>query len=103
MPNTDTNMQLLELARDIADRTARCDIELFAKDAWIDGVQYYDASAARCFDVDVAVVREAVEYLELRGDVFSWLIQRHPDQPHLICFADRPLPPAPKQREVQHG
>jgi hypothetical protein len=89
MPSTESNMQLLELARDIADRTARCDIELFAKDTWIDGVQHYDTTVARCFDVDVVVVREAVNYLDLRGDVFPWRMERHQACAELVRFVDK--------------
>lgn len=80
---------VVALAAQIADKTVRCDIELFASDAWIDGTQYFDLTAPRLYDQDVEMVRDALDYIQLRGDVFPWVMHRHPAHPHLVRFEEK--------------
>ncbi|PZT06320.1 hypothetical protein A7X89_11215 [Stenotrophomonas maltophilia] len=90
MPKQQSIAQYLQLAAEIADRTVRSDIELFAKDVWVDGIQHYDLDAPRLYDEDVSMVRDALEYINLRGEgVFPWIMHRHPQQPNLVRFEDR--------------
>ncbi len=90
MPKQQTIAQYLQLAAEIADRTVRSDIELFAKDVWVDGIQHYDLGAPRLYDEDVSMVRDALEYIDLRGEgVFPWIMHRHPQQPNLVRFEDK--------------
>ncbi|HDS1622409.1 TPA: hypothetical protein QEL29_000705 [Stenotrophomonas maltophilia] len=90
MPKQQPIAQYLQLAAEIADRTVRSDIELFAKDVYVDGVQHYDLDAPRLYDEDVSMVRDALEYIDLRGEgVFPWIMHRHPQHPNLVRFEDR--------------
>lgn len=90
MAEQHTREELLQLAAEIADRTVRSDIELFARDVYIDGIQHYDLDAPRLYDEDVSMVRDALEYIELRGDgAFPWIMHRHPQQSNLVRFEDR--------------
>ncbi|WP_414499169.1 hypothetical protein [Stenotrophomonas maltophilia] len=90
MATEKTIAEVLQLAAEIADRTVRSDIELFAKDVYVDGVQHYDLDAPRLYDEDVSMVRDALEYIDLRGEgVFPWIMHRHPQQPNLVRFEDR--------------
>lgn len=92
MPKQQTIAQYLQLAAEIADRTVRSDIELFTKDVWVDGIQHYDLDAPRLYDEDVSMVRDALEYIDLRGEgVFPWVMRRHPQHPNLVRFEDRAL------------
>ncbi|EMT5435820.1 hypothetical protein WMR10_001369 [Stenotrophomonas maltophilia] len=93
MAEQHTYQQFVQLAAEIADKTVRSDIELFAKDVYIDGVQHYDLDAPRLYDEDVAMVRDAIEYIGLRGEgVFPWIMHRHPQHPNLVRFEDKPVP-----------
>ncbi|MGH8040393.1 MAG: hypothetical protein ACRES5_27225 [Pseudomonas sp.] len=78
----------IALAVQIADKTVRCDIELFCRDTWIDGVRHFDANAPRLFGEDLGTVRDALEYIRLRGDVFPWALKRHHIHTQLICFEE---------------
>ncbi|ENE1253430.1 hypothetical protein ABM187_003653 [Stenotrophomonas maltophilia] len=90
MPKQQPIAQYLQLAAEIADRTVRSDIELFAKDVWVDGVQHYDLDVPRLYDDDVSMVRDALEYIDLRGEgVFPWIMHRHPQHPSGVRFEDR--------------
>lgn len=90
MPKQQPIAQYLQLAAEIADRTVRSDIELFAKDVWVDGVQHYDLDVPRLYDDDVSMVRDALEYIDLRGEgVFPWIMHRHPQHPSWVRFEDR--------------
>ncbi|MGH8040304.1 MAG: hypothetical protein ACREPD_21520 [Stenotrophomonas sp.] len=80
---------VIELAAQIADKTVRCDIELFCRDTWVDGVQYFDVTAPRLFGEDLTMVRDALEYIQLRGDVFPWAMQRHPLHPQWVRFEEK--------------
>lgn len=81
--------EVIERAAQIADKTVRSDIELFAKDTWIDDVQHYDVTTPRLYDEDAAVVKDALEYIQLRGDVFPWVMRRHPIHAHLVRFEEK--------------
>ncbi|MCI1111001.1 hypothetical protein MOQ26_08125 [Stenotrophomonas maltophilia] len=108
MAEQHTYQEFVQLAAEIADKTVRSDIELFAKDVYIDGVQYYDLDAPRLFDEDVAMVRDAIEYIGLRGEgVFPWTMHRHPQHPNLVRFEDKailsPINGAVARVELAHG
>ncbi|MGH8037309.1 MAG: hypothetical protein ACREPD_06170 [Stenotrophomonas sp.] len=89
MAHSDPAAEVMALAAQIADRTVRCDIELFARDTWIDDVQHFDLTAPRLYDEDVEMVRDAVMYIQLRGDVFPWVMHRHPIHSHMVRFEEK--------------
>lgn len=94
MVTTQPTAEVLERAAQIADKTVRSDIELFAKGTWIDDVQFYDVTTPRLYDEDIAEVNDALEYIQLRGDVFPWVMHRHPVHAHLVRFEDKAPPSA---------
>ena len=72
--------RVLELALEIADSTARSDIECFANIVRItDGVSEYDLSQPQADDGnddDVALAQVAAEYINLRGDALPYTLVR---------------------------
>lgn len=74
--------ELTRLGREIADETARSDIE--CECVWIDeGGRWYDTNLVSDQDV-VPMLERAERYLELRG-----LIERHPERPELVRFVEK--------------
>jgi len=82
---------LAQLAGRIADRTARSDIEAYAKWVKVDGQSFCDTNQAEDpRDPDAMLyVQLALKYIELRGDAWEWRLQRHADLPHLVRFVER--------------
>jgi len=93
MARTENAAEVLERAAQIADKTVRTDIELFATDIWMDGLHYFDVTAPRLYDEDIAEVNDALEYIQLRGDVFPWVMHAHPVHPHLVRFEEKAVRP----------
>ncbi len=82
----------LALAIQIADDTARADIEIYAQ--WhLDGDQrYFDTTRAASKEDpagDMERITRALEYIRVRGDVFPWLMKRHIAAPSLVQFVDK--------------
>lgn len=66
-----------QLAQQIADSTAKSDIEIYCECVLLDNHQWYDT--VRTPSDDVEWVDQARRYLDLRG-----LLIRHPQHPHLV-------------------
>ncbi len=80
------------LAIQIADDSARADIEVYAQ--WhLDGDQrYFDTTRAASNEDpagDMERITRALEYIRVRGDVFPWLMKRHIAAPSLVQFVDK--------------
>ena len=70
------------LAKDLADESARSEIEVYCRTERVDGHEWYDTSAEIVDAQEVrAGVDQALRYLDLRGTM-----QRHPTQPVLVRF-----------------
>lgn len=93
MVRTELAAEVLERAAQIADKTVRTDIELFSTDVWMEDLHYFDVTTPRLYDEDLAEVNDALEYLQLRGDVFPWVMHAHPVHPHLVRFEEKAVRP----------
>ena len=87
------------LALDIADATVRSEIELYAQGYTQDGHPWY------CLDKPepgslgkpdpeadaraLVIVDRAFRYIELRGDVFDWRIERDTTDPRCVRFVEK--------------
>lgn len=82
-----------QLARQIAESTVRSDIESYAEWVEVDGLQFLDTTKPQRGSGDpmkaLEYVRLAVEYIDQRGDVFDWHMQRHICAPHLVRFVEK--------------
>ena len=82
-----------QLARQIAENTVRSDIESYAEWVEVDGLRFMDTTRAQDGSGDpvkaLEYVRFAVEYIDQRGDVFDWRMQRHIGAPRLVRFVDK--------------
>ena len=84
---------LLALAMQIADNAVRADIECYAAFMFdADGNRLFNLNQPLEEEVDMQVVRQAVTYIELRGDMFPWHMKRRIDAPHLVQFVDKETP-----------
>lgn len=87
------NAGTLALAVAIADKAARADVEIHAPAVELDGLCFFDASCGNAKGEDATAarqaIRQAVQYIEARGDVFPWRLKRHISQPELLHFEDR--------------
>lgn len=83
----------LALAVAIADQAARADVEIHATAVELDGLRFFDATCGNVQGEDAAAaryaIRQAVRYIEARGDVFPWRLKRHISQPGLLHFEER--------------
>ncbi|HEL3749974.1 hypothetical protein JY409_03295 [Stenotrophomonas maltophilia] len=83
----------LALAVAIADQAARADVEIHAPAVELDGLCFFDASCGNAKGEDATAarqaIRQAVQYIEARGDVFPWRLKRHISQPELLHFEER--------------
>lgn len=79
------------LAIAIADGTARSDIELFAGSTTVEGVEYHNTAmtAPGCGPDELEAVQRAVQYIDQRGDVFPWYMQRHIGASQLVRFVEK--------------
>lgn len=81
---------LLALQQQIADNAVRADIECYTDCVFDgDGNRLFDLTQPLEEGVDMQLVRQAVTYIELRGDVFPWHMKRRIDAPHLVQFVDK--------------
>lgn len=103
MARTEDSAGVLERAAQIADKTVRSDIELFSTDTWMDGLHYFDVTTPRLYDEDIVEVNDALEYIQLRGDVFPWVMHVHPVHPHLVRFEEKVARPPVAALGVSHG
>lgn len=84
---------LLALQQQIADNAVRADIECYAAFTFdADGNRLFNLKQPLEEEVDMQVIRQAVAYIELRGDVFPWHMKRRIDAPHLVQFVDKETP-----------
>ncbi|MBH1551011.1 hypothetical protein I5U02_13745 [Stenotrophomonas maltophilia] len=87
------NASTLALAVEIADRAARADVEIHALAVELDGLRFFDATCGNVQGEDATAaryaVRQAVRYIEARGDALPWRLKRHISQPALLHFEDR--------------
>lgn len=83
--------ELDQMARQMADRTARSDIEAYVKWVKVDGLFFGDTTQADDpRDPDAMLyVQLAMKYIELRGNAWEWHMQRHADMPHLVRFVEK--------------
>ncbi|PJL35502.1 hypothetical protein [Stenotrophomonas maltophilia] len=90
------NASTLALAVEIADRAARADVEIHAPAVELDGLRFFDANCGNAKDGDATAaryaVRQAVRYIEARGDALPWRLKRHISQPALLHFEERTDP-----------
>ncbi|WP_459062142.1 hypothetical protein [Stenotrophomonas sp. PSU-St15] len=82
---------LAELALAVADAAVRTDIEVFARQQNIEGRTFYDLSCAddQRSPEAMGYIQRATAYIEARGDVFPWRLERHVSAPSLVCFRDK--------------
>lgn len=80
--------QLHALALQIADSTARADIETHCVGVMVDGTLWYDTRQveATTHPEDREFVDLALAYLAERGDGAGYRTQRHAVYPHLVRF-----------------
>lgn len=79
----DTHSECAQLALQIADDAARCDVESYCTKFQLRWRVWYDTEVLRPEGIEVEQgVERAVRYLDLRG-----ALQRHPQQAHLVRFA----------------
>ena len=82
--------ETLRVAIQIADNAVRADIECHAAEVIdSDGNRLFNTNEAVQDGVDMQIIRQAVSYIELRGDVFPWQMKRRIDAPHLVQFMDK--------------
>lgn len=85
-------LTVVDLAIRIADNSVRSDIELFARPREIEGLAFFDLAApAGAYDAafELDRVRQAVEYINARGDVFPWHMKRHISSTTLVRFEEK--------------
>ncbi|UYC12263.1 hypothetical protein [Xanthomonas sp. CFBP 8445] len=89
---SNSTVDIADLAQAIADDTVRAEVELYARQHWIDGVVYYDSAQivepGPDAERDLAQVQRALRYIEARGDIWPWHLKRHIDNPALIHFEE---------------
>lgn len=87
------NANTLALAVAIAYQAARADVEIHAPAVELDGLRFFDATCGNVQGEDATAaryaIRQAVRYIEARGDVFPWRLKRHISQPGLLHFEER--------------
>ncbi|HIE0523916.1 TPA: hypothetical protein ACXJLS_000509 [Stenotrophomonas maltophilia] len=90
------NASTLALAVEIADRAARADVEIHATAVKLDGLRFFDATCGNIQGEDATAaryaIRQAVRYIEARGDALPWRLKRHISQPALLHFEERTDP-----------
>ncbi len=90
------NASTLALAVEIADRAARADVEIHAPAVKLDGLRFFDATCGNIQGEDATAaryaIRQAVRYIEARGDALPWRLKRHISQPALLHFEERTDP-----------
>ncbi len=90
------NASTLALAVEIADRAARADVEIHAPAVELDGLRFFDATCGNVQGEDATAaryaIRQAVRYIEARGDALPSRMKRHISQPGLLHFEDRTVP-----------
>lgn len=69
--------EVTTLALELADETARSDVEVYCGEYQLSGQRWYDTTSAPPEDVEW--VERALRYLDLRG-----LLIRHTQRPHLV-------------------
>lgn len=79
------------LAVAIADTAVRSDVEIYAAPCSAEDLQFYNTAmtAPGCGPDELAAVQRALDYIEKRGDVFPWYMQRHISAPHLVRFIEK--------------
>jgi hypothetical protein len=84
----------------IADDCVRSEIELYARQQYVEGMLFFDTERPVSDGADglrdLAAVRRALAYIDLRGDVLPWRLKRHINIRALVRFED-------KDAEVPHG
>ncbi|HHA2767544.1 TPA: hypothetical protein ACOECM_001522 [Stenotrophomonas maltophilia] len=87
------NASTLALAVEIADRAARADVEIYAPAVELDELRFFDATCGNVQGEDATAaryaIRQAVRYIEARGDALPWRLKRHISQPGLLHFEER--------------
>ncbi|MFL4597235.1 hypothetical protein ACJ6WI_08185 [Stenotrophomonas maltophilia] len=87
------NANTLVLAVEIADQAARADVEIHAPAVELDGLRFFDATCGNIQGEDATAaryaIRQAVRYIEARGDALPWRLKRHISQPGLLHFEER--------------
>ncbi|HIE4485208.1 TPA: hypothetical protein ACXM52_000331 [Stenotrophomonas maltophilia] len=90
------NASTLALAVEIADRAARADVEIHAPAVKLDGLRFFDVTCGNIQGEDATAaryaIRQAVRYIEARGDALPWRLKRHISQPALLHFEERTHP-----------
>ncbi len=90
------NASTLALAVEIADRAARADVEIHAPAVKLDGLRFFDTTCGNIQGEDATAaryaIRQAVRYIEARGDALPWRLKRHISQSALLHFEDRTDP-----------
>ncbi|HIE4342229.1 hypothetical protein I5U90_07895 [Stenotrophomonas maltophilia] len=90
------NASTLALAVAIADQAARAHVEIHAPAVELDGLRFFDVTCGNVQGEDATAaryaVRQAVRYIEARGDALPWRLNRHISQPALLHFEDRTDP-----------
>lgn len=85
--------ETLRVAIQIADNAVRADIECHAAEVIDgDGNRLFNVNEAVQEGVDMQIIRQAVAYIDLRGDVFPWRMKRRIDAQHLVQFVDKETP-----------
>ena len=86
------NAGTLALAVAIADQAARADVEIHAPAVELDGLRFFDATCGNTQGEDATAaryaIRQAVRYIEARGDALPWRLKRHISQPGLLHFEE---------------
>ncbi|MCL1550488.1 hypothetical protein [Xanthomonas nasturtii] len=84
----------------IADDCVRSEIELYARQHYVEGMLFFDTERPVSDGADglrdLAVVRRALDYIAARGDVWPWRLKRDINIPALVRFEE-------KGAEVLHG
>ncbi|MGH8037038.1 MAG: hypothetical protein ACREPD_04780 [Stenotrophomonas sp.] len=81
---------LMVLASDIADACVRSEVELYAHELKDDaGHPMFDTRRPAYQADDLKRVNQALQYIELRGDVFPWVLKRRLDSPTIVQFFDK--------------
>ncbi|KHS06580.1 hypothetical protein RM61_15030 [Xanthomonas phaseoli pv. phaseoli] len=84
----------------IADDCVRSEIELYARQQYVEGMLFFDTNRAVSDGADglrdLATVKRALDYIAARGDVWHWRLKLHINNPALVRFEE-------KGAEVLHG
>ena len=83
--------QILNHALRIADDTVRSDVECYAHGFMEDDHPVYDTTRVQegCEPEDLKIVDRAMAYIQLRGDVWPWVMKRQLGAPHLVRFVGK--------------